>query len=96
MSGFSFSLLTTDGGARRGRLVFPRGSIETPAFMPVGTYGTVKAMTPEELAGDIGERGWFQLYPPRDPEIRRDLLAYCGQDTLAMVTVARYLEGRLS
>ena len=37
--------------ARRGRLTFPRGFVETPAFMPVGTYGTVKAMTPEELAG---------------------------------------------
>ncbi|GIX22677.1 MAG: queuine tRNA-ribosyltransferase [Gammaproteobacteria bacterium] len=38
-----------DGAARRGRLVFARGEVETPAFMPVGTYGTVKAMTPEEL-----------------------------------------------
>ncbi len=46
-----FDLLATDGHARRGRLRFPRGSIETPAFMPVGTYGTVKAMTPEELEG---------------------------------------------
>jgi queuine tRNA-ribosyltransferase len=46
-----FSLLTTDGSARRGRLVFPRGTVETPAFMPVGTYGTVKAMTSEELQG---------------------------------------------
>jgi queuine tRNA-ribosyltransferase len=44
-----FELLTTDGAARRGRLVFERGTVETPAFMPVGTYGTVKAMTPEEL-----------------------------------------------
>lgn len=44
-----FNLLTTDGPARRGRLVFARGIVETPAFMPVGTYGTVKAMTPEEL-----------------------------------------------
>ena len=35
--------------ARRGRLTFLRGTVETPAFMPVGTYGTVKAMTPEEL-----------------------------------------------
>ena len=35
--------------ARRGRLTFDRGTVETPAFMPVGTYGTVKAMTPEEL-----------------------------------------------
>lgn len=44
-----FKLFTNDGAARRGRLNFERGSVETPAFMPVGTYGTVKAMTPEEL-----------------------------------------------
>ena len=44
-----FDLLATDGEARRGRLTFERGTVETPAFMPVGTYGTVKAMTPEEL-----------------------------------------------
>lgn len=48
-----FSLLTTDSRARRGRLTLPRGVVETPAFMPVGTYGTVKAMTPEELV-DVG------------------------------------------
>lgn len=47
----SFALLSDDNGARRGRLTFPRGVVETPAFMPVGTYGTVKAMTPEELTG---------------------------------------------
>lgn len=44
-----FDLLTRDGAARRGRLTFERGTVETPAFMPVGTYGTVKGMTPEEL-----------------------------------------------
>ncbi len=44
-----FTLLSTDGAARRGRLEFARGTVETPAFMPVGTYGTVKAMAPEEL-----------------------------------------------
>ncbi len=44
-----FERLAADGRARRGRLRFVRGSVETPAFMPVGTYGTVKAMTPEEL-----------------------------------------------
>jgi queuine tRNA-ribosyltransferase len=48
-----FDLLATDGAARRGRLTLPRGSIETPAFMPVGTYGSVKAMTPRNLA-DVG------------------------------------------
>ena len=46
-----FEVLARDGGARRGRLTCDRGSVETPAFMPVGTYGTVKAMTPEELTG---------------------------------------------
>jgi queuine tRNA-ribosyltransferase len=44
-----FELLRQDGSARRGRLDFKRGSVETPAFIPVGTYGTVKAMTPEQL-----------------------------------------------
>ncbi len=44
-----FELLATDGKARRGQLVFERGIVDTPAFMPVGTYGTVKGMTPEEL-----------------------------------------------
>jgi len=44
-----FELFNTDGRARRGRMIFERGIVETPAFMPVGTYGTVKAMTPEEL-----------------------------------------------
>ena len=44
-----FSSLVTDGAARRGQLRFKRGVVDTPAFMPVGTYGTVKAMTPEEL-----------------------------------------------
>ncbi|MCP1676332.1 queuine tRNA-ribosyltransferase [Natronocella acetinitrilica] len=45
----TFQVSATDGSARRGQLRFARGTIETPAFMPVGTYGTVKAMTPEEL-----------------------------------------------
>jgi queuine tRNA-ribosyltransferase len=46
-----FSVEAIDGAARAGRLVTTHGVIETPAFMPVGTYGTVKAMTPEELEG---------------------------------------------
>jgi queuine tRNA-ribosyltransferase len=48
-----FELDRTDGAARRGRLIFTRGTVETPVFMPVGTYGTVKAMTAEELV-DLG------------------------------------------
>ena len=48
-----FKLLSTDGVARRGRLTFARGVVETPIFMPVGTYGAVKSLTPEDLI-DIG------------------------------------------
>ncbi len=44
-----FDLLTTDGGARRGQLHLAHGTVQTPVFMPVGTYGTVKAMSPAEL-----------------------------------------------
>ncbi len=51
MSHMQFELLSMQNHARRGRLHFPRGIVQTPAFMPVGTYGTVKAMTPEELKG---------------------------------------------
>jgi len=60
-----FELLRQDGAARRGRLQFARGSVETPAFMPVGTYGTVKAMTPEELESmgvEIVLGNTFHLY----------------------------------
>ena len=49
MSDIQFELLATDGPARRGRISFKRGTIETPVFMPVGTYGSVKAMTPLSL-----------------------------------------------
>ncbi|WP_127346516.1 tRNA guanosine(34) transglycosylase Tgt [Pseudidiomarina mangrovi] len=45
-----FELLGTSGKARRGRMTFARGIVDTPAFMPVGTAGTVKGMTPEEVA----------------------------------------------
>jgi len=44
-----FELDNTEGKARRGRVKFPRGVIETPAFMPVGTYGTVKGMLPRDI-----------------------------------------------
>ena len=60
-----FELLAQQGAARRGRLDFPRGSVETPAFMPVGTYGTVKAMTPEDLeaiGAEIVLGNTFHLY----------------------------------
>lgn len=48
-----FELIRTDKAARRGRITFARGTIETPAFMPVGTYGAVKTLAPFELL-DVG------------------------------------------
>ena len=50
-----FELLASDGLARRGRVTLAHGSVETPVFMPVGTYGTVKGMDPAELK-DMGAR----------------------------------------
>ena len=44
-----FQVSHRDGHARRGQLDFPRGSVQTPAFMPVGTYGTVKGMLPRDI-----------------------------------------------
>ena len=44
-----FEVTATDGAARRGKLTLPHGVVDTPAFMPVGTYGTVKALSPVEL-----------------------------------------------
>lgn len=49
MACFAFSISATDGGARTGTIATARGDIRTPAFMPVGTAATVKAMRPEEL-----------------------------------------------
>ncbi|MGN6740831.1 tRNA guanosine(34) transglycosylase Tgt [Dyella sp.] len=53
MTSMTFDLKATDGAARRGQLTFARGTVQTPAFMPVGTYGSVKAMTPRDIV-DIG------------------------------------------
>jgi len=53
MTGLTYQLLATDGAARRGRITLNHGVVETPIFMPVGTYGSVKAMLPHELT-DIG------------------------------------------
>ena len=53
MTSLTFDLKATDGAARRGQLTLARGTVQTPAFMPVGTYGSVKAMTPRDIV-DIG------------------------------------------
>ncbi len=62
MSGFGFQLLASDGAARRGRLTTAQGSIETPAFMPVGTAATVKAMTVDMLAATGAEIALCNTY----------------------------------
>ncbi|MCB1742366.1 MAG: tRNA guanosine(34) transglycosylase Tgt, partial [Gammaproteobacteria bacterium] len=60
-----FELLSHDGAARRGRLTLTHGVVETPVFMPVGTYGTVKAMTPtalDEIGAQICLGNTFHLW----------------------------------
>jgi queuine tRNA-ribosyltransferase len=52
---FSFTLTKTDGGARRGEIATPHGAVQTPAFMPVGTQGTVKGLTPADVRGTGAE-----------------------------------------
>ena len=61
----------TSGAARRGELTFRRGTVQTPAFMPVGTYGTVKSVTPDEVAADgaeiiLGNTFHLMLRPGRE------------------------------
>jgi queuine tRNA-ribosyltransferase len=69
-----FELLSTDGRARRGTLTTLHGKIQTPVFMPVGTYGTVKALTPEELnaaGAQIVLGNTFHLMLRPGPEVIR-------------------------
>ena len=69
-----FELLGRSAAARRGRLHLNHGVVETPVFMPVGTYGTVKAMTPEELTGlgaQIVLGNTFHLMLRPGPEVIR-------------------------
>ncbi|MEO0996242.1 MAG: tRNA guanosine(34) transglycosylase Tgt [Pseudomonadota bacterium] len=69
-----FAITATAGTARRGRLTFARGHVETPAFMPVGTYGSVKGMLPEtvrELGADIILGNTFHLLLRPGPDVIR-------------------------
>lgn len=81
-----FECETSDGDARRGRLSFPRGTVETPAFMPVGTYGTVKGMLPRdihEIGAEIILGNTFHLWLRPGTEIieqHGDLHDFMGWD----------------
>ena len=57
--GLTFELLKTEGLARRGRMTLNHGVVETPIFMPVGTYGAVKATAPWELKAHLDGLGRF-------------------------------------
>src|SRR5438105_12947594 len=75
MTAFSFEVTHTDGGARRGRMITPHGDVETPAFMPVGTQGAVKALTHrdlESIGAEILLSNTYHLYlRPGDDLIAR-------------------------
>jgi queuine tRNA-ribosyltransferase len=76
VSGFSFELTGRDGVARRGRMTTPHGVVDTPAFLPVGTQGAVKAVTPGELAAcgaQIILANTYHLYLRPGHELVRDL-----------------------
>jgi queuine tRNA-ribosyltransferase len=79
-----FELLTCDGAARRGRLIFDRGVVETPAFMPVGTCGTVKSVIPEEIKESgaqiiLGNTFHLMLRPGSEViKLHGDLHDFCG------------------
>ncbi len=81
-----FTLKKTDTHARRGQLEFARGTVQTPCFMPVGTYGTVKAMTPDELTGlgaeiILGNTFHLMLRPGTDViQAHGDLHDFMGWD----------------
>ena len=102
MTTFAFALLATDGAARRGRVATAHGTIETPAFMPVGTAATVKAMLPESVAAtgaeillgtgqpfaarEAGERALALLPDGASPDEIKRLLARIDQ---ALATPAK-------
>ena len=60
---FSFNLISTDGAARRGEFVTPHGRVQTPAFMPVGTQGTVKGLSPDDVRDTGAEIVLGNTYP---------------------------------
>ncbi len=76
MTPLAFELLATDGAARRGRLTTPHGVVETPAFMPVGTRGAVKSLSPDDLraaGAQIVLSNTYHLLVRPGPDLVREL-----------------------
>ena len=86
MSHMSFDIAATDCKARTGKMCFPRGEVATPAFMPVGTYGTVKGLTPEQVRGTgadilLGNTFHLMLRPGTETiNVHGDLHDFIGWD----------------
>ena len=86
MSHMSFDIAATDDKARTGKMCFPRGEVATPAFMPVGTYGTVKGLTPEQVSGTgadilLGNTFHLMLRPGTETiNVHGDLHDFIGWD----------------
>ena len=86
MSHMSFDIAATDGKARTGKMCFTRGEVATPAFMPVGTYGTVKGLTPEQVRGTgadilLGNTFHLMLRPGTETiNVHGDLHDFIGWD----------------
>jgi hypothetical protein len=88
-----FETTSRDGAARRGRLALARGVVATPAFMPVGTYGSVKGVTPEELVAcgaEIILANTFHLMLRPGPEVVR---AHGGLDVVVDAVLERHGNG---
>ena len=86
MSHMSFDIAATYGKARTGKMCFPRCEVATPAFMPVGTYGTVKGLTPEQVRGTgadilLGNTFHLMLRPGTETiNVHGDLHDFIGLD----------------
>ena len=89
----TFERLASDHGARRGLLTTPRGRVETPAFMPVGTAGSVKAVTPEEVRESLSGLRRKIIKPVKLLEfLRGQNLSLCGWNQVGKLPdIAGYL-----
>ena len=89
---FSWTVEGRDGAARAGRLELRNGVVETPVFMPVGTLGTVKAMTPEELVEDRQSRNVLAQALHRLKDERRAVLVLHDLEEIPIPEVAEMLQ----